>query len=92
LRDCLASERAQFKAARGYGPTTYLPGELLQADWRDNDVDVPVGKGAKRGAHGLVGTLPFSAAHAVVYTHSQTTADAVPALWGCPERLGIVPA
>ena len=40
----------------------------------------------------MVTTLPFSAAHAVVYTHSQTTADAVPALLGCLERLGGVPA
>ena len=36
--------------------------------------------------------LPFSAAHAVVFTHSQTTADAVPALLGCLTRLGGVPA
>ena len=39
----------------------------------------------------MVITLPFSAAHAVVYTHAQTTADAVPALYGCLERLGGVP-
>ena len=45
----------------------------------------------ERRAHGLVTTLPFSAAHAVVYAHSQTTADAVPALYGCLERLGGVP-
>lgn len=92
LKDYLASVRPQFTQVRDFGRTTYLPGELLQADWWDTGVDVPVGKGAKRRAQGLVTTLPFSAAHAVVYAHSQTTADAVPALWGCLERLGGVPA
>ena len=91
LKDYLAAVRPQFKAARDYQRTTYSPGELLQADWWDTGVDVPVGKGARRRAHGLVTTLPFSAAHAVVYAHSQTTADAVPALYGCLERLGGVP-
>jgi len=91
LKEYLTDVRPQFKAARDYGRTTYAPGELLQADWWDTGVDVPVGKGARRRAHGLVTTLPFSGAHAVVYTHSQTTADAVPALWGCLTRLGGVP-
>jgi len=92
LKDYLAAVRPQFKAARDFGRTSYAPGELLQADWWDTGIDVPVGKGARRRAHGLVATLPFSAAHAVVYTHSQTTADAVPALFGCLARLGGVPA
>jgi transposase len=92
LKDYLARVRPQFKAACDYQRTSYAPGELLQADWWDTGVDVPVGKGAVRRAHGLVTTLPFSAAHAVVYTHSQTTADAVPALLGCLSRLGGVPA
>ncbi len=92
LKDYLASVRPQFKATPDFGRTTYLPGELLQADWWDTGVDLPVGKGALRRAHGFVTTLPFSAAHAVVYAHSQTTADAVPALYGCLERLGGVPA
>ena len=35
--------------------------------------------------------LPFSAAHSVVFTHAQTTADALPALVGCLARLGGVP-
>ena len=91
LKDYLAAVRPQFKAARDYQRTSYAPGELLQADWWDTGIDVPVGKGARRRAHGLVTTLPFSAAHAVVYAHSQTTADAVPALYGCLERLGGVP-
>jgi hypothetical protein len=50
-----------------------------------------VGKGARRRAFGFVTALPFSAAHSVVFTHSQTTADAVPALLGCLVRLGGVP-
>lgn len=91
LKDHLAAVRPQFKAARDYQRTVYAPGELLQADWWDTGVDVPVGKGARRRAHGFVTTLPFSDAHAVVYAHSQTTADAVPALYGCLERLGGVP-
>lgn len=53
---------------------------------------MPVGKGAKRRADGLVTTLPFSAVHAVVTAHSQNTANAVRALYGCLERLGSVPA
>ena len=88
LKEYLASVRPQFKDAPDFGRTSYVPGELLQADWWDTGVDVPVGKGAVRRAYGFVTTLPFSAAHAVVFTHSQTTADAVPALWGCLERLG----
>jgi transposase len=91
LKEYLASVRPQFKGTPDFGRTSYLPGELLQADWWDTGVDVPVGKGARRRAHGLVATLPFSSAHAVVYAHAQTTADAVPALWGCLERLGGVP-
>jgi transposase len=91
LKDYLASVRPQFKATPDFGRTTYLPGELLQADWWDTGIDVPVGKGVRRRAHGLVTTLPFSDAHAVVYTHGETTADAVPALWGCLTRLGGVP-
>ena len=91
LKEYLAAVRPQFKAARDHGRTSYRPGELLQADWWDTGVDVPVGKGAHRRAHGFVTTLPFSGAHAVVYAHSQTTADAVPALWGCLQRLGGLP-
>ena len=91
LKEYVASVRPAFAAACDYGRTSYAPGELLQADWWDTGVDVPVGKGVRRRAHGLVATLPFSDAHAVVYTHSETTADALPALYGCLERLGGVP-
>jgi len=52
---------------------------------------VPVGKGATREAMALVTTLPHSAAHAVVYTLSRTTADLLPALLGCLTRLGGAP-
>ena len=92
LKDYLTEVRPAFLAARDFQRTVYGPGEILQADWWDTGLEVPVGKGASRRAYGMVTTLPFSAAHAVVYTHSQTTADAVPALLGCLERLGGVPA
>jgi len=91
LKEYLAGVRPAFLAARDFQRTVYAPGEILQADWWDTGVSVPVGKGATRRAYGMVTTLPFSAAHAVVYTHSQTTADAVPALLGCLTRLGGVP-
>ena len=42
LKDYLASVRPQFKATPDFGRTAYLPGELLQADWWDTGVDVPV--------------------------------------------------
>jgi transposase len=92
LKDYLREVRPRYAPRELYGRTTYLPGELAQADWWDTGLKVPVGKGARRAVHGLVCVLPFSAAHAVVYTHSQTTADAVPALLGCLQRLGGVPA
>src|SRR5690606_26442400 len=76
---------------RDYQRTVYAPGEILQADWWDTGLDVPVGKGARRRAYGFVTALPFSAAHSVVFTHSQTTADAVPALPGRLARPGGVP-
>jgi hypothetical protein len=38
-------------------------------------VQIPVGKGASRGAFGLVATLPHSAAHATTFTFGRTTAD-----------------
>lgn len=91
LKDYLREVRPLYRT-RDWQRTVYAPGEILQADWWDTGVDVPVGKGASRRAHGFVTTLPFSAAHAVVFTHSQTTADALPALLGCLARLGGVPA
>ena len=91
-KDHLASVRPAFLAARDFQRTVYAPGEILQADWLDTGVSVPVGNGATRRAYRMVTTLPFSADHAVVYTHAQTTADALPALLGCLTRLGGVPA
>ncbi len=92
LKDHLREIRPRYAPRELHGRTTYVPGELLQADWWDTGIEVPVGKGVLRKAYGFVATLPFSGAHAVVFTHSQTTADAVPALLGCLTRLGGVPA
>lgn len=91
LKDYLREVRPLYRR-RDYQRTVYAPGEILQADWWDTGVDLPVGKGASRRAYGFVTSLPFSAAHSVVFTHSQTTADVLPALVGCLARLGGVPA
>jgi len=88
LPHCSAARLRSFTYAPDFGHTSYLPRELLQADWWDTGVDMPVGKGARRRSHGLVATLPFSSGHAVVYADSQTTVDVVPAPLGCVERLG----
>lgn len=91
LKDYLRELRPLYRR-RDYQRTVYAPGEILQADWWDTGLDVPVGKGRVRRAYGFVTALPFSAAHSVVFTHSQTTADVLPALLGCLTRLGGVPA
>ncbi len=52
---------------------------------------MPVGKGHTRPAFGLVGTLPYSAAHAVTFTHTKTAADVTLALPGVFARLGGLP-
>jgi transposase len=91
LKDYLHELRPLYRT-RDWQRTVYAPGEILQADWWDTGVDVPVGKGQARRAYGFVTALPSSSAHSVVFTHSQTTADAVPALLGCLARLGGVPA
>lgn len=90
LKDYLHELRPLYRQ-HDWQRTVYAPGEILQADWWDTGVDVPVGKGARRRAYGFVTALPFSSAHSVVFTHSQTTSDAVPALLGCLVRLGGVP-
>ena len=90
LKDYLREIRPLYRG-RDFQRTVYAPGEILQADWWDTGLAVPVGKGQARRAYGFVTTLPFSAAHSVVFTHSQTTADALPALLGCLARLGGVP-
>jgi transposase len=88
LKEHLAELRPTFLAARSYQRTTYLPGELMQLDWWDTGVQVPVGKDATREAKGLVASLPHSAAHATVFTFAKTTAEFCPALLGCVKRLG----
>jgi hypothetical protein len=65
-----------------------VPGEICQVDWWHTGIRVPVGKQASREVFGLVATLPASAAHAVVFTLSKTTADFCAALTGCVQRLG----
>lgn len=44
-----------------------------------------------RPAFGLVGVLPYSSAHAVVFTHSKTVGDVTGALPGVLSRLGGLP-
>jgi transposase len=91
LKEHLAKVRPAFLAARTYQRTTYAPGEIGQVDWWHTGVGVPVGHGRTREAFGLVTTLPFSAAHAITFTLSRTTADLRSGLVGCLVRLGGVP-
>lgn len=72
--------------------TTYVPGDILQIDWWDVPrIRVPVGCGHSRAAFGLVGVLPYSSAHAAVFTHTKTAADVVLALPGVLGRLSGLP-
>ncbi len=91
LKDYVREVRWQFKAARAYQRTTYLPGELGHFDWWHLPITIAVGKERYRSAHGLVATLPHSAAHAVFFTLGKTTADFCPALVGALQLLGGVP-
>lgn len=91
LKDHLREVRPHFLAARAYQRTSYLPGEVAQADWWHTGRLVPVGKGRTREAFGYITTLPHSAAHAVVYSFQRTTAELLPAILGCFTRLGGVP-
>lgn len=91
VKDHVAKVRPQFLAARARQRTSYLPGEIGHADWWEPDLRIPVGKRATRKLYALVATLPHSAAHAVVFTHSKTLADVRPAFVGCFARLGGVP-
>lgn len=92
LKEHLAKVRPGFLAARTYQRTEYLPAEIGQVDWWHTGAQVPVGHGHTREAFGLVTTLPFSAAHAITFTLSRTTADVRTGLVGCVTRLGGVPA
>lgn len=91
VKDDVAKIRPQFLAARAYQRTSYLPGEIGHADWWEPGLRIPVGKGAARKLYALVATLPHSAAHTAVFTHSKTLADLRPAFVGCFTRLGGVP-
>lgn len=91
LKDHLSHVRPTFLASRAYQRTSYQPGEIGQVDWWHTGVRVPVGRGVRREAFGLVTTLPFSAAHAMTFSLSRTVGDLRPALVGCLARLGGVP-
>lgn len=91
VKDHLRQVRPLFIQARSYQRTSYLPGEIGHTDWWEPGIEVPVGKGARREVFGLVTTLPHSAAHAAVFTHSKTMTDFRPALSGTLVRLGGAP-
>jgi transposase len=91
LKEHLARVRPAFLAARAFQRTTYRPGEIGQVDWWHTGAPVPVGQCVSREAFGLVTTLPWSGAHAAVFTLGRTVGDLRPALAGCLERLGGVP-
>lgn len=101
LKDFIQQIRPELLAGRAYQRTSYLPGEVAQADWWEPSLvdptgalralEIPVGKGRSRKVYGLVVTLPHSAAHACVFTLSKTMADFMEALVGCLTRLGGVP-
>ena len=91
LKDHLAKVRPGFLAARAFQRTGYEPGGIGQVDWWHTGALVPVGRGLAREAFGLVTTLPWSGAHATVFSLSRTVGDVCPSLAGCTERLGGVP-
>ncbi len=92
VRDHVARMRPGFLAARAYQRTSYEPGDIGQVDWWHTGAQVPVGRGVRREAFGLVATLPWSGAHAAVFALGRTVGDLRPSLLGCLERLGGVPA
>jgi transposase len=92
LKDHLARVRPGFLAARAFQRTAYEPGGIGQVDWWHTGARVPIGRGLTREAFGLVTTLPWSGAHATVFSLSRTLGDVRPSLSGCTERLGGVPA
>jgi len=88
LKEYLREVHPVSVRARSYQHTSHLPGEIGQTDWWDLPVTVPVGRGVKRPAFGVVTTLPHSAAHAVVFTFAKTVGDFTPAFTGTMVRLG----
>lgn len=91
LKDYLKEERPRFLARRTYQRTSYVPGEIGQFDWWSLPLAIPVGKNRFRKPHGLVATLPHSAAHATVFTFTKAMGDFCPAFVSTLERLGGVP-
>ncbi len=91
LKDYLKRERPHHLARRTFQRTSYVPGEIGQFDWWDLPVAIPVGKNRVRQPHGLVATLPHSAAHETVFTFTKTMADFCPAFLSTIERFGGVP-
>jgi transposase len=92
LREHVARVRPEVvAAARAFQRTTYEPGDIGQVDWWHTGARIPVGHGVTREAFGLVTSLPWSGAHATVFSLSRTTGDLRPSLLGCLERLGGVP-
>lgn len=91
LRDYLKEERPRYRARKSFQRTSYLPGEIGQFDWWDLPIAIPVGKNRFRKPHGLVATLPHSAAHETVFTFTKTMGDFCPAFVGTLERFGGVP-
>lgn len=70
----LSKERPRYLARRRFQRTSYIPGEIGQFDWWDVPIAIPVGKNRVRKPHGLVATLPNSAAHQTEFTFSRTMA------------------
>lgn len=91
LREHVARVRPEVAAARAFQRTTYEPGDIAQVDWWHTGARIPVGHGVVREAFGLVASLPWSGAHAAVFSLSRTTGDLRPSLLACLERLGGVP-
>jgi transposase len=91
LKDYLKDERPRYLARRSFQRTSYVPGEIGQFDWWDLPIAIPVGKNRYRKPHGLVATLPHSAAHETVFTFAKTMGDFCPAFVGTLERFGGVP-
>jgi len=91
LKEHLARVRPAFLAARAFQRTGYEPGAIGQVDWWHTGARVPIGRGLVREAFGLVTTLPWSGAHAAVFSLSRTMGDARSSLMACLERLGGVP-
>ena len=87
LKEYLVRVRPLYLVARSFQRTSYLPGEMGHTDWWDLPITVPVGRGVSRPAHGVVTTLPHSAAHAAVFTFAKTVPDFTPAFCGTLIRL-----